>query len=200
MHIINGCGWGNLVDDITELLAQARAGKPEQLRAVFAALYPKLRQLAAARMETDGHTFTPTVLVHELYLRLSGGAVPPVTDRKHFFATAAQAMRWIMVDHARKQAAGKRGSGIQADPRSPEMIEDMRYSEQIIALHQGLDDLDKLSSQQRQVVELRYFAGLQFSEIAEVLACSTRTVHREWDRARAFLQTQMSQENGQRRN
>ncbi|WP_105102013.1 ECF-type sigma factor [Microbulbifer pacificus] len=180
------------MDEITQLLAQARAGRPEQLGMVFTALYPKLRRLAAARLAADDHTFTPTVLVHELYLRLSSGAIPSVTDRKHFFATAAQAMRWILVDHARKGMAGKRGCEMKVDAHFLEILEDRRYSEQIVALHQSLDDLDKLSTQRRLVVELRYFAGLQISEIAELLGCAERTVHREWERARAFLQVQMT--------
>lgn len=179
------------MEEITELLTEARSGKPEQLRRVFSALYPRLRRLAAARLEREGSTFTPTVLVHELYLRLSSGAVPSVADRRHFFATAARAMRWILVDHARRQGADKRSGGQRAESISPDLIAGNCQSTELIALHSGLEDLDRLSSRRRQVVELRYFAGLQFSEIAELLECSPRTVHREWDRARAFLYTQI---------
>src|SRR3546814_9915716 len=97
--------------DITRLLALARDGEPAQLGAVFEALYPELRRLANSRMYGNESTFTPTVLVHELFLRITQGSPLALADRNHFFAASAKAMRWIMVEHARQRAADKRGGG-----------------------------------------------------------------------------------------
>src|SRR5690606_8313809 len=97
-----GCRMGN---EITQLLEQAGAGDPERLSEVFEQLYPQLRQIAAARLRSSERTLTPTVLVHELYLRATSGDPLNASSRRHFFTTAAKAMRWILVDHARRKAA-----------------------------------------------------------------------------------------------
>jgi RNA polymerase sigma factor (TIGR02999 family) len=178
------------VDDITELLVQARTGESQQLVAVFEALYPKLRSLAASHLKSGEQTFTPTVLVHELYLRMLSSQNLSIRDRKHFFATAAQAMRWVLVDHARRKSAGKRGGGQPLFQLGEDLLDS---AADMTALHLGLDALDRLNPQRREIVELRYFAGLEFSEIAELLECSERTVYREWQRAKAFLYAQMSE-------
>ncbi|NZA24980.1 sigma-70 family RNA polymerase sigma factor [Luteimonas sp. SJ-92] len=171
---------------ITQLLVQARAGDPERLSAVFEQLYPELRRLAASRLAGGEHTVTPTVLVHELYLRATTGEPLSVTDRHHFFAAAAKAMRWILVDHARRRQSEKRGGGQVAVTLTEGLPMDAA-SDQVLALHEGLEALGELQQRQREVVELHYFAGLEFAEIAELLGISTRTARREWERARAFL-------------
>jgi len=177
-----------VVEDITRLLGLARNGEPEQMGAVFEALYPELRRLAGSRMRGTELTVTPTVLVHELFLRISQGAALSVTDRDHFFAASARAMRWILVEHARERATDKRGGGQvalsldDAIPDKPAALTDM------LLLDQGLHALEAISPQRRQIVELRYFGGMEFAEIARVIQCSERTVYREWERARAFLQ------------
>ncbi len=177
--------------EITELLMEARTGESQRLAAVFEALYPELRRLAASRAGRDP-TLTPTVLVHELYLRLANGDDMALVDRRHFFATAAQAMRWILVDHARRRIAGKRGGGALAVT----LDENLMGSDQdltLLALHEGLDLLEEIHPQQRQIVELRYFTGLGFADIAMLLGCSERTCKREWERARAFLHGRLSE-------
>lgn len=177
-----------MVAEITELLVQARAGEPQRLAAVFQALYPELHRIAVSRAGGGRErTLTPTVLVNELYLRLSAGGLPALTDRRHFYVAAAQAMRWILVDHARRGDADKRGGGLAAVTLDESLIDGADRDTQVLALHEGLEALEQVNPQQRQVVELRYFAGLGFAEIAELLGCSERTAKREWERARAFL-------------
>jgi len=182
-------------DDITSLLALARNGEPARLGAVFEALYPELLRLANSRMLGSESTFTPTVLVHELFLRVSQGAPLSVSDRNHFFAASAKAMRWILVEHARRRATDKRGGDrvvVGLDDRIPDNA--VVAMTTALALDEGLAALEAISPQRRLIVELRYFAGLQFSEIAAMLECSERTVYREWERARAFLQALLDED------
>ena len=181
--------------DITRLLALARDGQPGQLGAVFEALYPELRRLANSRMLGSEATITPTVLVHELFLRINRGTPLSVVDRNHFFAASAKAMRWILVEHARRRATDKRGGDqvlVALDDRIPDNADVAMTT--ALALDKGLAALEAISPQRRQIVEMRYFAGLQFSEIAAILGCSQRTVYREWERARAFLQALLDEE------
>jgi len=180
--------------DITRLLALARDGEPAQLGAVFEALYPELRRLANSRMYGNESTFTPTVLVHELFLRITQGAPLSLADRNHFFAASAKAMRWIMVEHARQRGADKRGGGqvmVALDDQIPDAPPALTS---VLMLDQGLEALEAISPQRRRVVELRYFAGMEFAEIAALLEVSERTVYREWERARAFLQAMLDEE------
>ncbi len=178
--------------EITRLLAQARAGEPERLSVVFESLYPELRRLAASRLSAGERTLSPTVLVHELYLHATSGEPLSATDRRHFFVTAAKAMRWIVIDHARRRASDKRGGGWAAVTFTAELAVAADIPEpQVLELHEGLESLGEINPRQREVVELHYFAGLEFSEIAGLLECSQRTVYREWERARAFLHAQL---------
>jgi len=181
--------------DITRLLALAREGEPAQLGAVFEALYPELRRLAHSRMHGGDATFTPTELVHELFLRVTQGSPLSVADRNHFFAASAKAMRWILIERARQRATNKRGGDqlmVALDDRIPDNATAAMTT--ALALDKGLESLEAISPQRRQIVELRYFAGLQFSEIATVLGCSERTVYRDWERARAFLQALLDED------
>lgn len=174
--------------EITRLLERARDGDSRQLTAVFEALYPELHRIAVARVGGGDRTVTPTVLVNELYLRLASGGLPELADRRHFFVAAAQAMRWILVDHARRAHAGKRGGGLAAVTLEEDLAGAIGDADtRILALHEGLEALEQIDPQRRQVVELRYFVGLGFAEIAGLLGCSERTAKREWERARAFL-------------
>ena len=178
--------------EITQLLRQAAAGEPRRLTAVFEALYPELRRLAASRLRGNDVALTPTELVSEFYLRLEGVASLSLVDRRHFFAAAAKAMRWIVVDQARRRNAEKRGGG-QVPVTLDERLEALPESAEVLALHEGLEALDQVNPRQREVVELRYFVGLEFADVAELLQCSERTAKREWARARAFLHAQLEQ-------
>ncbi len=183
--------------DITGLLALARGGEPAKLGAVFEALYPELRRLANSRMYDRESTFTPTVLVHELFLRITQGTPLSLADRNHFFAASAKAMRWILIEHARQRATDKRGGGqvmVSLDERIPDNAAAAMTT--ALALDKGLEALAAISPQRRHIVELRYFAGMEFAEIASLLEISERTVYREWERARAFLQAMLDDDGG----
>jgi RNA polymerase sigma factor (TIGR02999 family) len=189
------------VGEITELLSRSAAGDGAAMDAVFQRVYPELRRLARAQIGRGQHTLTPTALVHEAYLRLLGAAALPLQDRRHFFACAARAMRNILIDRLRASTADKRGGGLD-----PVTLDDVDIAGPGVAgadfagtglglalldLDEALDALDQLSPRQREVVELHFFAGLTYQEIAELHECSERTVIREWQRARAFLHAQL---------
>lgn len=178
-------------DEITGLLAKARTGEPERLSAVFEALYPELVRLANSRLRGNESTISPTVLVHELFLRITQGNPLPLNDRNHFFAASAKAMRWILVEHARSRGAAKRGGGQVMIELDEQIAGADPALTNVLALDEGLQALEAISPQRRKVVELRWFGGLAFSEIATLLEVSERTVHREWERARAFLQAML---------
>lgn len=181
------------MSEITDLLVRARSGNAEALGAVFGQLYPELRRLAQSHLGSGERTLTPTVLIHEAYLRLLGNAELALNDRRHFMACAARAMRAIWVDHVRRSTALKRGGPGRDAPLevADGMPSALQVNLELLALDQALDRLDDISPRQREVVELRYFAGLEFPEIAALLECSERTAKREWERARAFLYAHM---------
>lgn len=178
--------------EITELLVAAREGAPEKLEAVFSAVYPELKKLASWRAshQAGGSTLTTTVLVHETYLKLVGARHLDLQDRKHFFACAGRAMRHILVDHARAAMAEKRGGGL-APVELPAEVADRAPAPDWIDLDRALVELDEVQPALRELVELRFFAGLTREETAALLGCSERTVQRDWQRARAFLHARM---------
>lgn len=181
-----------MTGEITQLLGQASTDS-QALGKVFVLLYDELRRLAKASAGGAEKTLSPTVLIHEAYLRLLGNAQLSLNDRHHFMACAARAMRVIWIDHVRRSTALKRGGTAQDLPL--DMAESVpalaQSSDELLALDQALDRLDTLNRRQREVVELHYFGGMEFAEIAQLLGCSERTAKREWERARAFLYVQM---------
>ena len=178
--------------DITAWLAQARDGDAAALDRVFALLYPELRRLAQARAASGERTLTPTVLVHEVYLKLLGTAELALNDRRHFLGCAAHAMRTIAIDHARRRQAAKRGGpGDDVALDAVEFELGARSDTELIELDAALAALERVNPRLLRVVELRYFAGLDFDAIAELLGCSLRTAKREWERARAFLHARL---------
>ena len=181
-----------MTGEVTELLSQARTDE-KAVGKVFALLYDELRRLAKSHVGAVEKTLSPTVLIHEAYLRLLGNTQLSLNDRHHFLACAARAMRVVWIDHVRRSTALKRGGAGQDLPLdAAELVPAaLQSSEELLALDQALDRLDALNPRQREVVELHYFGGLEFAEIAELLECSERTAKREWERARAFLYAQM---------
>jgi len=180
--------------EVTRLLGLWSAGRAEALEELFPLVYDQLRALAGAflRRERAGHTLQPTALVHETYFRLTGRSQVSVRDRAHFFAVAAQAMRRILVDHARRQRAAKRvdpADRVPLDEASPAVA---AADVDLIALHEALDDLAQVNPRQARVVELRYFGGMTTEETAEVLEVSTATVERDWQAARLWLHRQLA--------
>ncbi len=170
-------------------------------RGAFDQLLPLVHQelhAAAARLlrrERVGHTLQPTELVHEAWLRLADGAAPDLASRGHFIAVAARVMRQVLVDHARRRLAEKRGGGVKA-VSLPDHLAAPAAPEEIIALDEALDRLAQLNPRLRTVVEYRFFAGLEETEIAALLKVTTRTVQRDWVRARAWLHQELARGNG----
>ncbi len=180
---------------ITDLLAAARHGDPSAHEALARAVYDELHQLARAylRRERDDHTLQPTALVHEAYLRLMGQQVGTWQNRAHFFGVAAQVMRRLLVDHARRQHAQRRTP--QAfDGQWDENRAGSSATQDILDVHEALERLAVLDPRQARLVELRYFVGLTIDESAEVLGISPATVSREWTLARAWLHRELSPE------
>src|SRR5262245_41768490 len=178
---------------VTQLLARVSAGDDSAIDRLFPLVYQQLRQAAesALRSERPGHTLQPTALVHEAYLKLVGSGGIPARDRGHFLSIAARAMRQILVDHARRRRARKRGQGDTPLPLDFPIAEGAGGAgmplDELIALDDALAQLSAKSPRLRSVVELRFFAGLNEEEIAETLGVTTRTVQRDWVRARAWL-------------
>jgi RNA polymerase sigma factor (TIGR02999 family) len=176
---------------VTQLLSRVSAGDNDAVDRLFPLVYQQLRNAAESvlRSERPGHTLQPTALVHEAYLKLVGGGAIPAKDRSHFLSIAARAMRQILVDHARRRGARKRGQGETPLPLDFPIADDGRglAFDELIALDDALDHLSENSPRLRSVVELRFFAGLNEEQIAETLGVTTRTVQRDWVRARAWL-------------
>lgn len=177
--------------DVTQLLDAAAAGDPKAASELLPLVYDELRKLAAGRMaeEKPNQTLQATALVHEAYVRLVGsaGGDRQFGDRRHFFAAAAQAMRHILVESARRKSAEKRGAGRAridvevADLAMPEQ------AEEVLAVHEVLDGLAAVDPQAAELVELRYFTGLSIPKAAEVLGIGARSADRLWAFARAWL-------------
>lgn len=178
---------------VTELLGQWSHGDDAALAELTPLVYEELRRLAHHFMEgqrTD-HTLQTTALVNEAYLRLADQTNPHWQNRAHFFAVAARAMRQIVVDYARSQHARKRGGGALKIELDEAAIVSPEQSKEIVDLHEALERLAALDSRKAQVVELKYFGGLNYDEMAEVLKISRVTVRRDWDFARAWLHTEL---------
>lgn len=182
-------------EDVTELLIEWREGEPEALARLTPLVYDELRRLAESyfRRERSDHTLQATALVHEAYLRLVDKTHPRWKGRAHFFAVAAQQMRRILVDHARRYRADKRGGGQAKIPIEGEtVVLSSERPKDLVALDDGLRGLESVDARKAQVIELRYFGGLSVEEVAEVLGVSTATVVNDARFARAWLHREIS--------
>jgi len=171
--------------EVTRLLRAARAGDAGAIDRIVPLVYQDLRRLAKRQLGRVGpHSVRPTELVHEAYVKLSLGGGPAANDRAHFLAIAARAMRQVLIDDVRNRKAVKRGRGwTRATLSGSHWVTDVDVDE-LLTLNYALDELDP---RQRQVVECRFFAGLEEREIAEALGVTERTVRRDWVKARAWL-------------
>lgn len=181
-------------NDVTELLRQWQAGNSDALERLLPLVYEELRRVARARLrqEQPGHTLQATALVHEAYLRLVGSHDHTPQNRTHLFAMAARLMREILVDHARRKAAGKRGGtatmiALDESVPAPEIA-----TIDILALDEALSELHDLDPRLCRVVELRFFAGLNINETAQALQVSTATVERDWTISKAWLHQRLA--------
>jgi RNA polymerase sigma factor (TIGR02999 family) len=172
--------------EVTRLLREVRDGNGTAIDKVMALMYDDLRVLARSqlRREYRARTLEPTTLVHEAYLKMVRGANVEATDRGHLLALAAHAMRQVLVDHARRRKAAKRHDAWKQVTLSDVGPEGGLDTEGLLALD---DALDRLEPRQRQIVECRFFAGMDDTEIAATLGVTDRTVRREWVKARARL-------------
>jgi len=186
--------------EITGLLHDAASGGTDLLRQVLPLVYDQLLTIARQRLrhESSGHTLDTAALVHEAYLRFAGQDNARFRNRQHFYAVASEAMRRVLVDHARRIQAGKRGSGArlleldeaEQTPVDHSFLTDDRAAE-LIALDDALDRLAVFNPQGAAVVQQRFFAGLSAPEVAEAMGLSERTVRRSWTVARAWLRREL---------
>ena len=182
--------------EVTPLLVDWRNGNRAALEKLMPLVYDELRRLAKHYMarENPGHTLQTTALVNEAYLRLIGQQQVEWQNRAHFFAIAAQIMRHLLVDHARSHQYAKRGGGAQQVTLDEVAIVSRECSADVLALDEALSRLAAIDPRKSQLVELRYFGGLSTEETAEVLGVSEITVKREWQKAKAWLYRELSQE------
>jgi RNA polymerase sigma factor (TIGR02999 family) len=179
---------------VTEILHAVEEGDPRAAERLLPIVYAELRKLGRILMANvpPGNTLQPTALVHEAYVRLVGEEDPGWNSRGHFFASAAQAMRQILVDQARRKASVKHGGGAKRLDADEIDLPIASPAEDVLALEEALDRLRRHDPRKAQVVELRYFAGLTIEETAEILGISETTVERDWRFARALLYNQLS--------
>lgn len=175
--------------DITTQLHAWQAGDPSARERLFPLVYDELRLIAHRQLQRErpGHTLDTTALVHEAYLRLAGSTSQDFSDRAHFFAMAATAMRRILVDYARRYRTEKRG----AAPRRVSLTDTMLVAEEradtLLAVDEALGELARIDPRLSRVVECRFFAGLTEEETAETLGVTSRTVRRDWTKAKGWL-------------
>ena len=179
-------------EDITQLLHRFQAGDVDAQSLLIDAVHDELRVIAARymRREKGDHTLQTTALVNEAYLKLVNLKIANWQDRAHFYAVAARVMRRILVDHARKHIAGKRGGGIEMLPLNEAIVFTPGRSSQIVQLDDALSRLSQTDERAAKVIELRFFGGLSVEETSEVLGISPRTVKREFMFARTWLRTE----------
>ena len=182
-------------EEVTQLLLDWSNGDQAAFDALMPLVYNQLRQMAHRYMsqERPGHTLQTTALVNEAYLRLIDQKQVHWQNRAHFFAVAAQAMRRILIDHARKQRYAKRGGGVRKISLDEAAVMSQERAADLLALDEALKSLAAIDPQQSRVVELRFFGGLTIEETAEVLRLSVDMVKREWATAKAWLFREMSE-------
>jgi RNA polymerase sigma factor (TIGR02999 family) len=182
------------MNEVTHLLNAVEQGDPHAAGQLLPLVYDELRQLAAQRLaqEKPGQTLQATALVHEAYLRLVGkGEDQHWKGRGHFFAAAAEAMRWILVENARRKQSLKRGGDMARRDFESDLLIAIQPREDLLALDQALTKLATLNPRAAEVVQLRYFAGLKLPETAEALGISQRSAGRLWAYARAWLRREI---------
>ena len=178
--------------EITPLLQRIEQGDPHAAEQLLPLVYDELRRLAAAKMarEAPGQTLQPTALVHEVWLRLGGDGQPQWSNRAHFFAAAAQGMRRILIENARRKRAVRHGgefAKISADSTGFDLASPTQDDEELLLLNEAIDGLAAHDPRKAELVKQKYFVGLTLEEAADVLGISHRTAKRDWAYARAWL-------------
>lgn len=180
--------------EITQLLLDWKNGKKAALDRLTPLVYQELHKLAVSYIRRDrpGHTLQPTALIHEAYIRLVGQDMPEWNSRTHFFGVAAHLMRQILVDHARKHKAAKRGAAHKKVPIEEAVIFSEEKASDLLDLDDALTKLAALDKRKSKVIEMRYFAGLSVQEMSETLGISVATVGRDLRLAEAWLHRELS--------
>jgi RNA polymerase sigma factor (TIGR02999 family) len=184
------------VSDVTRLLESIERGESRAAAELLPLVYEELRVLAAQRMtnEASGHTLQPTALVHEAWLRLTGNDVQmPFANRAHFFAAAAEAMRRILIDRARRKGAGKRGGDWQRIDLDKVDIAAEADDDTLLLVNEALEKLTREDAKAAEMAKLRFFGGLTLEEAAQVMGVTERTANRYWAFARVWLFQEMRQ-------
>jgi RNA polymerase sigma factor (TIGR02999 family) len=184
---------GEAPRELTQLLVAWSRGDPQALERLTALVYGELRRLAHHHMlgQAPGHMLQTTALVNEAYMRLAGQENPDFNNRAHFLAVAAKAMRQILVDHAKAAHRKKRGSGASAVELEEAALVLPEPTREIVDLNEALEKLAQLDARKAQVVELKYFGGLEYEEIASHLNVSVVTVQRDWTFSKAWLYSEL---------
>ncbi len=186
------------MNDVTQILNAPGRSAALAANELLSLVYEELRRVARAKMaqEAPGQTLQPTVLVHEAWLRLTGDQRRHWNDRSHFFAAAAEAMRRILVDHARRKRAARHGGGLQRIemPEGASAVVD--HDDNVLAVDEALEKFAALDPQKAELVKLRYFVGMTVEEAAEALGISERTAKRYWAFARAWLHEEIKTQQG----
>lgn len=179
--------------DITSLLRAHRSGDPEAVERLLPLVYGELRRIARRRLwrERASHTLDPTELVHEAFLKLSPAGRVDWRSRSHFYAVASRAMRQVLVDHAARRGAAKRGGGVVPRSLDERVAASVPALDELLALEGALKRLEAEAPRQVRVVECRYFGGLTLEETAAALSLSPATVSRDWTLARAWLHREL---------
>jgi len=191
-------GYANKVNDLTQILNAPGRSAALAANELLALVYEELRRLAAAKMasEAPSQTLQATALVHEAWLRLTGDKRRHWNDRTHFFASAAEAMRRILVDNARRKRAARHGGG-QQRVEMPEVASAVvDHDDKVLAVDEALEKFAALDPQKAELVKLRYFVGMTVEEAAEALGISERTAKRYWAFARAWLHEEIKAQQG----
>jgi RNA polymerase sigma factor (TIGR02999 family) len=186
------------VNEVTQILERAQQGDPRAPEDLLPLVYAELRRLAAHKMahEPANHTLQPTALVHEAWLRLAGGAREAWDGRAHFFAAAAEAMRRILIDRARRKRTARHGGGQAAICAEDLELAAPAQDEDLLDVSEALDKFTARDPQKAQLVKLRYFVGLTLEEAAEVLGVAVPTASRWWAYSRAWLCQEIERQRG----
>jgi RNA polymerase sigma factor (TIGR02999 family) len=182
--------------DITRIIQAVAAGEASATDDLMPVIYSDLKRLATSKLanEASGHTLQPTALVHEAYMRLVGSSSDSWQNRAHFFGAAAEAMRRILIDHARRKKRIKRGGNAKRVYLSDITDIQPNESEQLLALDEALSELELLDKKKAELVKLKFFGGMKLSEAAKILDIPSRTADRYWAYARAWLQRHVSEQ------
>jgi RNA polymerase sigma factor (TIGR02999 family) len=182
------------LSEFTHILERVEHGDPKAAAELLPVIYEELRRLAAQKManEAAGHTLQPTALVHEAWMRLGGSDAPTFQNRAHFFGAATEAMRRILIEHARRRQAAKRGAGVEVvDLDGLEISSPLADDDQLLAVDEALEKFAAVDERKAELVKMRYFVGLNFEEAAAALGIAVPTAKQWWAYARSWLTVEM---------